>query len=174
MDEVVACLTAGAYHVCIVLQTWLEEDCCIWMTLSSHSAALQCRKAQNVSSCNFKRKRRLQWTSIQFKEGPIMTIIPSCISTLLPDMHTVRCKTLARHCCALFLDSGPTLKSACKLKISQRGFSLPRSRCIIHSIGTNRRRQQQPLLHSPTLLGLANNTAQAPYFYVKSRLGREM
>ena len=103
-----------------------------------------------------------------------MTIIPSCISTLLPDMHTVRCKTLARHCCALFLDSGPTLKSACKLKISQRGFSLPRSRCIIHSIGTNRRRQQQPLLHSPTLLGLANNTAQAPYFYVKSRLGREM
>lgn len=54
---------------------------------------------------------------------------------------------------------GVASRFACRLEISQRGFSLLRSRSIIQTTGTNRRRQQQPLLDSPTLLDRASTAA---------------
>lgn len=72
------------------------------------------------------------------------------------------------------LGSQNTSRFVCILKIYQRGLSLPRSRCIIHTTGTNRRRQQHLLLDSQTLLAYAGKVAHPLYFYAKSRFEHQM
>ena len=78
-----------------------------------------------------------------------------------------------RRCWVLLLDNRLTSRFTPELKISQRGFSLPRSPCMIHLAGTNRGRQQRLILSSPTLLVFAQGIGAAHLLYSNAIHGPE-